>query len=110
MATNRTKKLRVKVGDPVVVVTGAHAGAHGKILRFNPDKSRVYVEGVNKVRRHEKPMAAMGKTGGIVEKEASIHISNVAYALADGTATRVGFETLENGDKVRVSRKTGEQL
>ena len=101
---------RLKVGDPVIVVSGAHKGETGTVQRFSKDRERVFVEGVNKVRRHEKPMEALGRQGGIVEKEASVHISNVAYRLGDGSATRVRYQRLDNGDKVRVSKKTGEQL
>ncbi len=76
MANAQPTKLRV--GDDVVVVSGAHKGSAGTILRFNGDRSRVFVEGVNVVRKHEKPVPALGRPGGVREKEASIHISNVA--------------------------------
>jgi len=103
-----TSKLRI--GDQIVVISGAHKGENGKVLRFNKDRTRVFVEGVNVVRRHEKPMPVLGRPGGIREKEASLHISNVAYVTADGERTRIGYKRLENGQKVRVSRSTGEQL
>ena len=104
------QKVRLKVGDPVVVTSGAHKGETGTVRSFTKDRERVLVEGVNKVRRHEKPQQALGRQGGIVEKEAPVAISNVAYRLSDGSATRIGFEVLENGQKVRVAKKTGEQI
>ena len=111
MATGKgRKRIRLRIGDTVQVTSGAHKGATGTIQRFKKDRSRAFVEGVNKVKRHEKPMAALGRTGGIIEKEASIHISNLALLTSDGQQTRVGFKVLENGQKVRVARKTGEEL
>jgi len=103
-----TTKLRI--GDKVTVISGAHKGESGAVLRFNKDRTRVFVEGVNVVRRHEKPIPALGRPGGIREKEASLHISNVAFVTADGERTRIGYQRLENGQKVRVARKSGEQL
>ena len=104
------RKSRLRVGDTVIVTSGAHKGATGEITRFSKDRSRVFVEAVNMVKRHEKPMAALGRAGGIVEKEASIHVSNVALQTTDGAATRVGFKFLDNGEKVRFAKKTGEQI
>jgi large subunit ribosomal protein L24 len=107
MASSNKSKLRV--GDDVVVISGAHKGSSGSILRFNPDHTRVYVEGVNVVRRHDRPVPALGRPGGITEKEASIHVSNVAVVTGEG-ASRIGYKRLDNGQKVRVAKKTGEQL
>jgi large subunit ribosomal protein L24 len=107
MANAQPTKLRV--GDDVVVVSGAHKGSAGTILRFNGDRSRVFVEGVNVVRKHEKPVPALGRPGGVREKEASIHISNVAYQTAEG-ASRLGYKRLDDGKKVRVSKKTQEVI
>ena len=101
---------KLRIGDQVTVVSGAHKGESGKLLRFTKDRSRVFVEGVNVVRRHEKPMPALGRPGGIREKEASLHISNVAYVTADGERIRIGYQRLENGQKVRVAKNSGEQL
>ena len=109
MSTNN-RKSRLRVGDAVAVVSGAHKGSTGEITRFSKDRSRVFVDGVNLVKRHERPMAALGRAGGIIEKEASIHVSNVALQTADGTTTRVGFKFLDNGEKVRFAKKTGEQI
>ena len=108
MAARSTTRLRV--GDQVEVISGASKGDSGPISRFNPDRSRVYVEGVNKVRRHEKPLPAAGRAGGIIEKEASIHVSNVAFVTSDGQRTGVGYKRLENGQKARVAKKTGEVI
>jgi large subunit ribosomal protein L24 len=110
MPTNRARKGQLKTGDRVLVISGAHRGSIGSITRFNKDRSRVWVEGVNKVKRHERPMPQLGRQGGIVEKEASIHVSNVSLLTADDQPTRVGFKFLDNGDKVRFAKKTGEQI
>lgn len=101
------KKFRLKKGDKVVVITGKDKGKEGEILKVITEKDRVLVSGVNLVKRHTKPYAM--SAGGIVEKELSIHVSNVA-ALDPKTskATRVGFKVLENGKKERVARKSGE--
>lgn len=102
-------KFKIKKGDNVVVTTGRDAGKKGSVLRVIPSENRVLVAGVNMVKRHSKP--SMAGPGGIQEKEASIHISNVA--LADpktGAATRVGFKTLKDGSKVRVAKKSGETI
>mgnify|MGYP003883337711 FL=1 len=107
MANKTPTKLRV--GDDVVVISGAHKGSTGTIMRFNGDRSRVFVEGVNVVCRHERPVPALGRPGGIREKEASIHISNVAFQSADG-ATRLGYKRLDDGTKVRVNKKTQEVI
>ncbi len=110
MAGKRRIKSRIRIGDTVEVISGAHRGATGTVTRFNPDKNRVYVEGVNLVKRHEKPRPQLGRNGGIIEKEASIHTSNVAVVDGDGNKTKVGYKVLDNGQKVRVSRATGKEL
>ena len=101
---------KLRLGDSVVVTSGAHRGETGRIVSFTKDRTRVFVEGVNKVRRHQKPIPALNRPGGIVEREASIHISNVAIATADGTPTRVGFRFDAEGKKVRYAKKTGEEI
>ncbi len=93
-------KLKIKKGDKVVVITGKDKGKTGEVLRVLPKDSRLVVQGVNMVKRHTKP--AMGQPGGIVEKEATIHISNVAHIDPKSSKpTRVGFKELEDGRKVR---------
>jgi large subunit ribosomal protein L24 len=100
---------RIRKGDTVVVITGKDKGRTGEVLRVLPEESRVVVQGVNMVKRHKKPQ--MGDPGGIQEKEATIHVSNVAHWDADaGKPTRIGFKLLEDGRKVRVAKRSGEQL
>jgi large subunit ribosomal protein L24 len=102
-------KLKIKKGDKVVVITGKDKGKTGEVLRVLPKDSRLVVQGVNMVKRHTKP--AMGQPGGIVEKESTIHISNVAHIDPKSSKpTRVGYKELEGGRKVRVARRSGEVL
>jgi len=102
-------KLKIKKGDKVVVITGKDKGKTGEVLRVLPTDGRVIVQGVNMVKRHTRP--AMGNPGGIVEKEGTIHISNVAHIdPKSDKPTRVGFKTLEDGRKVRIARRSGETL
>ena len=101
-------KLKVKKGDKVIVLAGRDKGKTGEILRMFPDDLRALVQGVNLVKRHTAPSQAAGR-GGIVEKEAPIHVSNLAHVdPGDSTATRVGWRTLEDGRKVRYAKKSGE--
>ena len=98
---------RIRKGDKVMVITGADRGKQGEVLAVLPKENRAIVQGVNMAKRHTKPRG-MGQPGGIVEKEATIHLSNIA--LIDpktDKATRIGFKVLENGAKVRVARATG---
>ena len=102
-------KLKIKKGDNVVVITGRDKGKSGTVLRVMPKDSRVVVQGVHMAKRHTRPSA--GQSGGIVEKELSIHLSNVA--LVDpktSKPTRVGYKVLEGGRKVRVARRSGEVI
>ena len=100
---------KVKKGDKVVVLTGRDKGRQGEILRVDPKEGRVVVQGVAVVKRHTKPSGM--REGGIIEKEAAIDVSNVAVVdPSDGKATRVGFKFLEDGRKVRFSKRTGELL
>ena len=99
---------KIKKGDKVVVLTGKDKGKTGEVTRVMPKENRVVVSGVNTVKRHQRPTQT--SAGGIEEKDAPIHVSNVA--LADpktGDATRVGFET-RGGKKVRVAKKSGEVI
>ena len=100
-------KLKIRKGDRVKVITGRDRNAVGDVLGVMPAEGRVVVSGVNMVSRHTKP--SRGGTGGIIRKEAPIHVSNVA--LIDpktDKATKVGFKTLEDGRKVRFARASGE--
>jgi large subunit ribosomal protein L24 len=98
---------KIRKGDKVVVRTGRDKGKQGAVLSIDGD--RLYVEGVNMVKRHTKPNPQRNQTGGIIEKEASIHISNVALANpATGKPERVGFRTLQDNRKVRFLKKSNE--
>lgn len=102
-------KLKVKKGDEVIVLAGKDKGKKGKIVKVIPDERRVVVDGVNMVKRHEKP--GRNSAGGIVAKASPLHVSNVA--LVDpktGKGTRVGFKTLQDGKKVRVAKRSGEVI
>lgn len=91
---------KIKRDDEVVVLAGKDKGKQGKVLKVLTDKDRVIVEGVNVVKKHQKPNPALGESGGIVEQEAAIHISNVAILNPEtGKADRVGFR-IEDGKKV----------
>lgn len=101
---------RIKKGDEVIVITGKNKGRRGSVLRLYAN-NRVLVENVNIVKRHTRPDPNRGIGGGIVEREAPIHVSNVmAYNPQTGKGDRIGFKTLEDGRKVRVFRSTGEVL
>lgn len=97
------KKFKLKSGDTVKVISGDHKGSEGKVLQIIKDKDRVLVEGVNLVSKHTKP-SAQNPQGGIVKKEASLHISNVML-VEDGVAVRVGYN-VDGDTKTRVSKKT----
>ena len=100
---------RIKKGDQVVVTAGKDKGKQGEIVRVDGD--RVVVAGLNIVKRHTKPNPQAGVAGGVVEREASIHISNVNVVNpATGKGERVGFKVLEDGRKIRVFRSSGEAL
>jgi large subunit ribosomal protein L24 len=101
---------RIKKGDRVQVLAGRDKGKRGEVTKVIPDESRAVVQGVNMIKRHQKP-AGMGQPGGIIEREAPIHLSNLA--LIDPKSdkpTRVGFKLLEDGKKVRVAKASGETL
>jgi large subunit ribosomal protein L24 len=103
-------KVHVRKGDTVLVIRGKSAGKKGKVLEVQPAKSRVVVEGVNKVKRHTKPSRTIPQ-GGIIEREAPIHSSNVMlFCTKCNSPTRVGKKLLEDGKKVRRCKKCGEVL
>jgi large subunit ribosomal protein L24 len=102
-------KFKIKKGDKVIVITGRDRGKQGEVLRVLREESRVVVQGVHMVKRHTRQSA--GNPGGIIEKEAAIHVSNVAHVdPKSGRATKVGFKNLEDGRKVRVARRSGETI
>ena len=101
--------MKIKKGDTVMVIAGRDKGKKGEVLRVLRMESRVVVQGVHMVKRHTRPAA--GNPGGIVEKEGTIHISNVAHEdPKSGKPTRVGYKFLEDGRKVRVARRSGETI
>ena len=102
-------KFRIKKGDKVVVLTGRDKGKSGEVLGVLRTEGRVLVQGVNMAKRHTKPRP--GQPGGIVEKEAAIHVSNVAHLDPKSQKpTRVGYRILEDGRKVRYAKRSGEVL
>jgi large subunit ribosomal protein L24 len=102
-------KLKIKKGDNVVVISGRDKGRTGEVLRVFPTDQRVIVQGVNVARRHTRPR--MGEPGGIVEKELTLHISNVAHVdPSSGKPTRIGYKVLGDGRKVRFARRSGEVI
>jgi large subunit ribosomal protein L24 len=103
------KKLKIKTGDTVRVTAGDHKGSEGKVMVVNLEKNKAIVEGVNLVSKHEKP-SAKNPQGGIVKKEAMLHISNLSLIdTKSGETTRVGYDVRE-GKKVRVSKKSNEVI
>jgi large subunit ribosomal protein L24 len=104
--------VKIKKGDTVVVIAGKDKGAKGKVIAAFPRQDKVLVEGVNRMKKHEKIRTTQrgSKTGGIVTQEAPIHISNVQIVDSEGKPTRVGFRRDENGQKVRIARSTGKDL
>ncbi len=100
---------RIRKGDEVIVTTGRSKGQRGHVLRVVGDK--LLVENVNMVKKHQKPNPALNQSGGIVEKESPIHLSNVAlYNPGTGKGDRVSFKNLEDGRKVRIFNSTGEAV
>ena len=100
---------RIRKGDQIIVIAGADKGKKGEVVRVAGDK--IIVQNVNIIKRHTKPNPQAGVAGGIVEREASIHISNVMlFNSAAGKGERVGFKVLEDGRKVRVFRSSGEAI
>jgi len=100
---------KIKKGDKVVVLAGRDKGKTGEVMKVMPAEDRIIVAGVNMVKRHTRP--TQNDPGGIKEKEASIHVSNVAVAdPKTGEPTRVGFKTLDDGRKVRFAKSSGEVI
>jgi large subunit ribosomal protein L24 len=102
-------KLKIKKGDHVVVLTGKDKGKHGEVLKVMPEENRAIVKGIAMIRRHQRQTAT--QDGGIISKEAAIHVSNLAIEdPKDGKPTRVGFKFLKDGRKVRFARRSGEVI
>ena len=106
---------RIKTGDQVLVIGGKDRGKKGKVLRVEPGKNRLYVEGLNIIKRHQRPRQVAGaqraeQVGGVITKEGPIHISNVMLLdPKDGKPTRVGME-IHEGKRYRIARRTGTRL
>ena len=106
---------RIKAGDEVIVVGGKDRGKKGKVLRVEPRKDRLYVEGLNLVKRHQRPRQVAGaqraeQVGGVIEREGPIHISNVMLLdPKDGKPSRLGIE-IEDGKRYRLARRSGTRL
>jgi large subunit ribosomal protein L24 len=100
--------MKIKKGDTVEVITGKDAGRRGRVLRVDRDRERLVVEGVNMIKRHTRPNPQQRVQGGIVEREAPLHVSNVMVVSPDsGRRSRVGYRILEDGTKVRVAKVDG---
>jgi len=101
-------KMKIKKGDEVVVIAGKDRGKRGKVLRVDRERQRVVVEGVNFVKRHTRPNPSKNIQGGIVEREAPIHVSNLLVISPEsGRPSRVGYTILDDGRKVRVAKVDG---
>ena len=100
--------MKIKKGDTVQVITGNDVGKTGRVIKVFIDRDRIVVEGVNIVKKHARPTQDSPQ-GGIIEKEATIHVSNVML-VAGGKPTRVGYKTLEDGRKVKFAKTTGEVI
>ena len=99
---------KIRKGDKVVVLTGRDKGRSGEVFEVRPDQGTALVRGVNMVKRHQKQSQA--QEGGIISKEAPIHLSNIAFVGKDGKATRVGFKIQADGKKVRIAKSSGAEI
>ena len=100
---------KIKKGDKVIVITGRDKGRSGEVIEMRRDDGRVLVRGVNMVKRHQRQTAQ--QEGGIISKEAPIHLSNVALAdPKDGKPTRVGFKVQPDGKKIRIAKRSGAEI
>ena len=98
--------MKIKKGDIVQVISGNENGKSGRVIKVFPARDKIVVEGLNMVKKHTRPTQE-NPQGGIMEKEAAIHISNVMF-IADGKPTRIGYKTLEDGKKVKFAKTNGE--
>jgi large subunit ribosomal protein L24 len=110
-----SRTMRIKTDDQVIIISGKDRGKTGKVLRTDPKKSRVFVEGLNIIKRHERPRStgdmATASPGGIVEKEGPVHVSNVMLLDPKGNkGTRLGVRRGEDGKRVRVAKRSGEAV
>lgn len=104
-------KFKIKTGDEVILIAGKDKGRRGKVVSINKDTQRVLVEGLNLMKKHVRPNPQQGQQGGVVEKEAFIHISNVAiFNPLTQKADKVGYKRLEDGTKVRIFKSDNERV
>jgi large subunit ribosomal protein L24 len=99
---------KIRKGDKVVVLSGRDKGRTGEVFEVRPDEGKALVRGINMVKRHQKQ--TQSQEGGIVSKEAPIHLSNVAFVGKDGKPTRVGFKIQADGTKVRIAKRSGAEI
>ena len=99
---------KIRKGDRVMVLSGREKGRTGEVFEVRPDENRALVRGINMVKRHQKQSAQ--QEGGIISKEAPIHLSNLAYVGKDGKPTRIGFKIRTDGTKVRVAKRSGAEI
>ena len=104
--------MKIKKGDTVLVIAGKDKGAKGKVIQAYPDKQRVLVEGVNRIKKHTRITQNQrgAQSGGIITTEAAIHVSNVMLVDGDGKPSRVGKNTTDDGKRVRISRRSGKEI
>lgn len=102
--------MDIRTGDKVIVIAGNDKGEKGRVVAVYPDKNRVIIEGVRLVKRHTKPNRSGIASGGILEKAAPIHMSNVALVDKHGKPTRIRHEVEKNGERVRIAVTTGEVI
>ena len=104
-------KLKIKSGDTVKVIAGDHKGSEGKVLKVFKDKNKAIVEGVNMVKKHTKPNPEMGITGGVVEQEASVALSNLAiWNPKKKSKDKIAYSTNKDGKKIRLYRSDGAEI
>ena len=114
-ARPKRRSLKIRSDDRVQVMSGTDRGKTGRVLRVDPAKERVYVEGLNMVKRHTRPQQVAGaqseqQLGGVIEREGPIHVSNVMLLDAKGKPTRIGIERGADGERVRVAKSSGARL
>jgi large subunit ribosomal protein L24 len=104
--------MKIKKGDTVQVIAGKDKGAKGKVIQAYPDKDRVLVEGVNRIKKHTRISQNQrgAQSGGIITTEAAVHVSNVMLVDGDGKPTRVGKKVTDEGKRVRISRRSGKEI
>ena len=108
----KKRNLKIKKGDVVRVIAGKDKGAKGKVIQSYPERGKVLVEGVNRIKKHTRVTQTQrgAQSGGIVTQEAAIDVSNVMIVGDDGKPTRVGYKFDDDGRKVRISRRTGKEI